>query len=1032
MERRTFIEKGSLATAGLLSSSFYTFSKNIQPDLPVGWALSFKGLYNPYYRARENLKALAKYSDYLKMKIFVTVFFLFVSVLSAHSQAWKQAAHDSIMKYRTTPLSIEVVNESGEPLEGIAVHVKLIKHQFKWGTTVNVNEVSKILGNKGTFNTNSKYLNHFRLFNSVTPDNAGKWKGWIDPSQRATYLRTIEWLDSEGIANRGHTCVWESERFNAIPDILIGQTDTAVVRAEVKKHITNIMTTLSDKIYEMDVVNELIHEQHIVNDLLNVPDPALEHSQWYKWAKQAAPDVDLIANEFDLFQSGNNFYQRYIEYVEKMIADGAPVDGVGMQGHFWTDMPSYEELQKRINQVKPLGLPMAVTEFDMKGKAYGDMERVMYAVFSEPQMYGFTIWGAWDGSQWRNNGPLFEENWSIKPSGQAWLDLVHGTWSNDTMAVTNAEGKFEINAYKGTHLIQIFKEGKVFTDTVEILDEKLELTYSDRIVKSLIPTGSLSIDGNNNEFNIYQPANLRLESNYPDSIMKVEFFEGLFMQYRDTSADFSYEIINSYAGTREIYAKITCKNGYSFLTDTVELTFVNKNAFPVINEVYPYLNQVFIYGQEITVACDASDYENAMWKVELSGFVTDTVMTDTTAPYMFTLTDMKPGNYSLQLKALDSLYGFNTRQLAFSVVDPGAQNVSVSSPINASDDVEQLEDGSIETEGDLDMGEKLTGIRFPSSNIPYGALIDSAFIQFTADNVNQGSIRFDIQAENLADAAPFTTSTNNITERTVLTDPIAWEPEDWLASGDKTLAQRTPDLKVMVESLIALEDWSESSPVNIILGLDGEETKRRAKSVDIQEEAAPILLIYYRLDVELSAPDAPSGLHISNKSGNQITLEWTAPDGDDVLCYFIYVDGVKYDLFGTKNTSFVLETGNQTTHQLYVTAMSKYSLESAPSNTINSGDAISGIIPETADNDFLAFPNPFSEQVKIIIKKQAVHNEAAILNIQGQVVHVLQPVSRGQKYVEYIWNGKNRAGDELAPGVYFIKRGGITKKIIKK
>ncbi len=971
-------------------------------------------------------------SKIMTVRIYTLLVFLFVSFVSIHSQSWKQAAHDSIMKYRTSPLSIEVQDDAGQPAEGISVHVKMLKHAFKWGTTVNVNEVSKILGNKGTFNTNSKYLNHFRLFNSVTPDNAGKWKGWIDPSQRATYLRTIDWLDSEGIANRGHTCVWESERFNAIPEVLIGQTDTAVVRAEVKSHINDIMSRLAEEIYEMDVVNELVHEQHIVNGLLNVPDPALEHSQWYKWAKKAAPNVDLIANEFDLFQSGNNFYQRYIEYVEKMIADGAPVDGVGMQGHFWTDMPTYDELKRRINQVKPLGLPMAVTEFDMKGKAYDDMERVMYAVFSEPQMYGFTMWGAWDGSQWRNNGPLFEDNWSIKPGGQAWLDLVHGKWKTDTLIATDETGSFTLDAFKGTYIVELHTDEKVYVDTFIIGNEPVTLSYTTDSIYSLIPQATLEIKGDNNEFNVYQPALVELKTDYPDSILKVEFYEGIFMQYRDTEPAFTYEIINSYAGKKNIYAQVTCKNGYSFITDTLELTFVNKNAFPVINYIYPYLNQVFMYGQEITVACDASDYEDEMWKVELTGLPNDSMLTDTAAPYHFNLTGLNPGIYQLELTALDSLYGFTTRSLSFTVLDPGAQNVSISSPQTADDDVEQLDNGSIETLGDLDMGEKITGIRFSQVNLPKNVQIDSAFIQFTADNVNQGSIRFDIQAENLADAAPFTTSTNNITERTILTDPIAWEPEDWLSSGDKTLAQRTPDLKVMVESLIALEDWSESSPVNIILGLAGEETKRRAKSVDIQEEAAPTLLIYYRPDVELFAPDAPSGLHISNKSGNQITLEWTAPDGDDVLCYFIYVDGVKYDLFGTKNTSFVVETGNQTTHQLYVTAMSKYSLESAPSNTINSDDAISGIIPETAGNDFLAFPNPFSEQIKIIIKKQAVHNEAAILNIQGQVVHVLQPVSRGQQYVEYIWNGKNRAGDELAPGIYFIKRGGITKKIIKK
>ncbi len=775
------------------------------------------------------------------------------SVTTLFAQSWKPAAQDSILKYRTTPLSIEVVNESGEPLEGVSVHVKLIKHQFKWGTTVNVNEVSKILGNKGTFNTNSKYINHFQLFNSVTPENAGKWKGWIDASQRATYLRTIEWLDSEGIANRGHTCVWESERFNAIPDILIGQTDTTVVRAEVKKHITNNMSTLSDKIYEMDVVNELVHEQHIVNDLLNVPDPALEHSQWYKWAKQAAPDVDLVANEFDLFQSGNNFYLRYIEYVEKMIADGAPVDGVGMQGHFWTDMPTYEELKRRINQVKQLGLPMSVTEFDMKGNSYADMERVMYAVFSEPQIYGFTMWGAWDGSQWRNNGPLFEENWDLKPSGMAWIDLVHGKWSNDTMAVTNAEGKFEINAYKGTHLIQIFKEGKVFTDTIEILDEKLELTYSDRVVKSLIPTGSLLIDGNNNEFNVYQPANLLVESNYPDSILKVEFFSGLFMQHRDTSADFSYEVISSSTGSRDIYAKITCKNGYSFLTDTVKLIFVNKNAFPTIIKTYPFINQFIPYGSDVTVACEVSDYENQLWKAELRGYK-DTVLTDTTVPFQFILPAPEPKSYLLELKVLDSLHGFTTKTISFTVFQP---------------------------------------------------------------------------------------------------------------------------------------------------------------------------------DEELLKPEPPENLKITSKSGNELSIDWDPSASPDVLGYFIYIDGKKYDQFGTTYTRFTLELPDQQQHQVYVTAMNRFSQESDPGNTVNSDDenldVTTNIFSETS-----IYPNPFSTEIYIDIPV-TIGSSLMIYNQSGQLVKELNKTDGNEKH--FIWNGTDNSGEEVPAGVYFIKSsnsdGSIFRKVIK-
>ena len=53
--------------------TIYTFSKDIQKDLPVGWALSFKGMYNPYYRARQDLQELGKYSDFLKIVMYTHV-----------------------------------------------------------------------------------------------------------------------------------------------------------------------------------------------------------------------------------------------------------------------------------------------------------------------------------------------------------------------------------------------------------------------------------------------------------------------------------------------------------------------------------------------------------------------------------------------------------------------------------------------------------------------------------------------------------------------------------------------------------------------------------------------------------------------------------------------------------------------------------------------------------------------------------------------------------------------------------------------
>jgi GH35 family endo-1,4-beta-xylanase len=608
------------------------------------------------------------------LKFKITYLFLIFSI-AVSAQTWKKAAQDSILKYRTTPLEILITDADGNPAEGVSVRVNMLRHDFKWGTVVSISEIQKIIGpGNRTIGDYGPYFSHFSLFNTVTPENAGKWKGWINQQERSVYLKTMDWLKSQGILNRGHACVWESERFDAIPDFLKNTTDTAWIRNAVKSQIQGQLDILKDYVYEIDVVNELIHEQHIVRDLLHISNPALEHSRWYKWAKQTAPNVDLIANEFDLFQSGNNFYQTFINYVRQMMADGAPIDGVGMQGHFFSAMPSFDELKKRINQVKVLGLPMSVTEFDMAGNSYTDMERVLYAVFSEPQIHNFTMWGAWDGNQWRKNGPLFYKNWDLKPSGKAWMDLVHGLWWTDSAIVTDASGNLALNAFKGEHTVELRLNDKVFIDTFYVGNQNVELQFKTNLINAVIPTASLSIHNELKEYNVYQPVDLVIDTDFADSILQVEFMEGMFLAHKDISPPFNFSMTSTSVVKREIYARVTSKKGFVFTTDTVSATFVNKNAFPVINNVYPFNNQFFGVAPEVDVTCDAIDYDGGIWKVELSGNFGDTIIVDSVAPFEFKLSGLAPGNYDITLKALDSLHAFDMKNVQFTVFDPKQQN----------------------------------------------------------------------------------------------------------------------------------------------------------------------------------------------------------------------------------------------------------------------------------------------------------------------------------------------------------------------
>lgn len=100
----------------------YYFSKEIRRDLPVGWALSFKGLYNPYYKAREDIQALAKYSDFLKIVMYTHVggvrFHTFARYAS--QSIYGDMNPDEILKFTSAimgyePLDFDTIRQTGLP-----------------------------------------------------------------------------------------------------------------------------------------------------------------------------------------------------------------------------------------------------------------------------------------------------------------------------------------------------------------------------------------------------------------------------------------------------------------------------------------------------------------------------------------------------------------------------------------------------------------------------------------------------------------------------------------------------------------------------------------------------------------------------------------------------------------------------------------------------------------------------------------------------------------------------------------------------
>ena len=82
-----------------------------------------------------------------------------------------------------------------------------------------------------------------------------------------------------------------------------------------------------------------------------------------------------------------------------------------------------------------------------------------------------------------------------------------------------------------------------------------------------------------------------------------------------------------------------------------------------------------------------------------------------------------------------------------------------------SSDLELISDGGTD---------QLVGIRFQSIEIPQGATIVSAWLEFETDETDSGATSVTIQGQDIDDAPTFTGSNSNISNRTLTTASVSW------------------------------------------------------------------------------------------------------------------------------------------------------------------------------------------------------------------------------------------------------------------
>lgn len=227
-------------------------------------------------------------------------------------------------------------------------------------------------------------------FNSITPENLLKWEE-VHPKPGQYNFEAADRYVAFGEKHKmrivGHALVW----WHQTPDWVFKDDSGKPASRELllermREHIFTVMGRYRGRIHSWDVVNEAINA-----------DGTWRNSRWYQilgeehvakafeFARHADPDAELNYNDFDL--ENRPKCEGVVRLIKGLQAKGIHPDAIGIQGHWFVDHPSMEEIEHHFNVLGQLGPKLLITELDLGVLPYYPLESKIVDISSfDPEM----------------------------------------------------------------------------------------------------------------------------------------------------------------------------------------------------------------------------------------------------------------------------------------------------------------------------------------------------------------------------------------------------------------------------------------------------------------------------------------------------------------------------------------------------------------------------------------------------------------------------------------------------------------------
>ena len=311
-----------------------------------------------------------------------------------------------------------------------------------------------------------------RHFNTVTPENILKWERVHPELDRYDFDpvdRFVALAEQHDMFIVGHVLLWHQQTPAWVFKGEDGRPASRDVLLErLRAHIDKVVGRYRGRIHGWDVVNEALEE-----------DGTLRKTPWleiigqdyiakaFEFARQADPGAQLYYNDYNLPKAPKA--AGALRIAKDLRARGLRIDGIGEQGHWLLEWPSFEEVDRMLGEFGGAGFKTHITELDidvlprdpgMYGadldartkfraetnvyrdglpaagqQALADRYAGMFRLFLKHSdtVARVTFWGITDRTSWLNNFPvpgrvnhplLWDRNGEPKPAFHAVVNVL--------------------------------------------------------------------------------------------------------------------------------------------------------------------------------------------------------------------------------------------------------------------------------------------------------------------------------------------------------------------------------------------------------------------------------------------------------------------------------------------------------------------------------------------------------------------------------------------------------------------------------